>query len=171
MLILGGCDRGEGLVGELSITDRHTLQHARPLAYAGHLAYSEGRHVGKKQSKQDLADGTLEGLRSGDPDAGIDQRLVSAQNFVVVQRRAYQASLEHRGEVVHLAHAAGWTKYRIAKRLGITRRAVDEALERPVPRTPEAHLDLEVKRNGGLENPDIRNIRALLRRADGQAAQ
>ncbi|WP_022883372.1 hypothetical protein [Glaciibacter superstes] len=32
-------------------------------------------------------------------------------------------------------------------------------------RTPEAFLDLEVKRNGGLENPDVRNIRQLLRRA------
>ncbi len=119
----------------------------------------------KKQSSQDLALGTVEGLRIGDPDAGIDQKLVSAQNFVITQRRVYKQALENRGQVVHLAHAAGWTKYRIAQRLGITRRAVDEALERPVPRTPEEFLDLEVKRNGGLENPDVRNIRQLLRHA------
>jgi hypothetical protein len=117
-----------------------------------------------KQSGQDLADGTMEGLTRGDPDAGIDQNLVSAQNFVITQRRGYQKSLERRAQVIHLAHAAGWSKYRIAQRLGVTRRAVDEALERPVPLAPEQFLDLEVKRNGGLENPDARGIRELLRR-------
>jgi DNA-directed RNA polymerase specialized sigma24 family protein len=118
--------------------------------------------MGKTQSNQELADETLEGLRRGEPDAGINQRLVSAQNFVITQRRGYQNSLENRAQVIHLAHAAGWSKYRIAQRLGVTRRAVDEALERAVPRTPEQFLDLEVKRNGGLENPDVRRIRELL---------
>jgi hypothetical protein len=119
--------------------------------------------MGTKQSSQDLADGTLAGLRDGDADAGIDQRLVSSQNFVMTQRRAYQQALENRGQVIHLAYSAGWSKYRIAQRLEITRRAVDEALERPVPRTPEQFLELEVKQNGGLENPDVRNIRDRLR--------
>lgn len=117
-----------------------------------------------KQSNQDLATGTIEGLTRGEPDAGIDQKLVTAQNFVINQRRAYQKSLETRAQVIHLAHAAGWSKYRIAQRLGLTRRAVDEALERPVSSTPEQFLDLEVKRNGGIENPDVRAIRELLRR-------
>lgn len=122
--------------------------------------------MSKRQTNQDLADGTLDGLRHGDLDAGIDAKLVSAQNFVVTQRRGYERALRHRAQVVHLAHAVGWTKYRIAKRLGITRRAVDEALERPVSLTPEQFLDLEVKRNGGLENSDVRNMRQLLRRKD-----
>lgn len=118
--------------------------------------------MGKTQSRQDLASGTIEGLTHGEPEAGIDQRLVSAQNFVISQRRSYQNSLTTRGQAIHLAHAAGWSKYRIAQRLGITRRAVDEALERPVPYTPEQLLDLEVKSNGGIENPDVRAIRKLL---------
>jgi hypothetical protein len=120
--------------------------------------------MGTKQSGQDLADGTIAGLSRGDVDAGIDQKLVSAQNFVITQRRGYQKALEERAQVIHLAHADGWSKYRIAQRLGVTRRAVDEALARPVPLTPEQLLDLEVKRNGGLENPDVRGIRDLLRR-------
>lgn len=124
--------------------------------------------MAKRQASQNLGAGTVQGLSNGDPDAGIDQKLVSAQNFVIAQRRGYQQALEHRGQVVHLAHAAGWSKYRIAQRLGITRRAVDEALERPTPRTPEEFLDLEVKRNGGLENADVRNIRQLLRGAQAR---
>lgn len=119
--------------------------------------------MGKKQSRQDLAAKTIDGLRHGDPDAGIDQRLVSAQNFVVTERYGYESALKFRGQVIHLARAAGWSKYRIAKRLGLTRRAVDEALERPASSTPEQFLDLEVKRNGGLENPDVRAIRTLLK--------
>lgn len=119
--------------------------------------------MGRKQSGQNLAPGTVDGLRHGEPDAGLDQRLVSAQNFVITQRRGYQKSLQERAQVINLAYAAGWSKYRIAQRLGITRRAVDEALERPVPLTPEQFLDLEVKRNGGLENPDVSSIRKLLR--------
>ncbi len=121
--------------------------------------------MGMKQSSQDLADGTIEGLRHGDPHAGIDQRLVSAQNFVVAQRLGYQKSLEQRGQVIHLAVAAGWSKYRIAQRLGITRRAVDEALQRPMPLTPEQFLDQGVRQNGGQENPDVRAIRELLGRS------
>lgn len=117
-----------------------------------------------KQGRQELAEGTVDGLRHGDPDAGIDQRLVSAQNYVVGQRAGYERALVERGQVIHLAHAAGWSKYRIAQRLGITRRAVDEALERPAPRTPDEFLDQEVKRNGGLENADVRSIRELLHR-------
>lgn len=118
-----------------------------------------------KQTGQDLADGTIEGLRHGDPDAGIDQRLVSAQNFVVTERRGYERALALRGQVIHLAHAVGWSKYRIAKRLGITRRAVDEALNRPVRQTPEQFLDAEVRQNGGHENPDVRALRGLLQGA------
>lgn len=118
--------------------------------------------MGKKQTGQRLADGTVEALSSGDPNAELDAMLVSSQNFVITQRRGYQQALAHRGEVVHLAHAAGWSKYRIAQRLGITRRAVDEALDRPAARTPEQFLDLAVKRNGGLENPSVRNLRQLL---------
>lgn len=118
--------------------------------------------MGKKQSRQELAATTIDGLKDGDPDAGIDQRLVSAQNFVMTQRQGYESAIKSRGQVIHLARAAGWSKYRIAKRLGLTRRAVDEALERPSLCTPEQFLDLEVKRNGGLENPDVRAIRRLL---------
>jgi DNA-directed RNA polymerase specialized sigma24 family protein len=120
--------------------------------------------MGKKQARQTLATGTLDGLRNGHPEAVIDQKLVSAQNLVVTARRGYQQALEHRGQVVHLAYAAGWSKYRIAKRLGITRRAVDEALERPMPRTPEQFLELEAKQHGGAESAELRNILPLLRR-------
>jgi hypothetical protein len=52
----------------------------------------------------------------------------------------------------------GWSKYRIAQRLGITRRAVDEALTRPT-RTPAEFLATEVKRNGGLENESDRRLK------------
>jgi hypothetical protein len=121
--------------------------------------------MAKKQAPQTLAAATIEGLRSGDPEAVIDQKLVSAQNYVVTARRGYQQALEHRGQLIHLAYAASWSKYRIAKRLGITRRAVDEALERPMPRTPEQFLELEAKQHGGAESAEIRNILPLLRRA------
>jgi lambda repressor-like predicted transcriptional regulator len=50
---------------------------------------------------------------------------------VVGQRAGYNNALIHRAECIALAHAAGWSKYRIAQRLGITRHAVDEALTRP----------------------------------------
>ena len=90
----------------------------------------------RRQSRQRLASATSEGLQVGDAVAAIDQELVSAQNSVVAERAGYNKSLGHRAEVINLAHAAGWSKYRIAKRLGLTRRAVDEALERPMPRTP-----------------------------------
>lgn len=116
-----------------------------------------------KQSRQHLAPEFEGQLRTGDPDAGIDQKLVSAQNWVVAERRGYEKALAHRAEVARLAHAAGWTKYRIAKRLGLTRRAVDEALAKPSLRTPEAFLASEIAANGGLENPSDAAIRRRLR--------
>lgn len=118
----------------------------------------------KRQTGQHLDAESIERLGHGDPDAAIDQKLVSAQNFVVSQRSGYEKSLKRRAEVIHLARAVGWSKYRIAKRLGITRRAVDEALERPTPRSPREFLDLEVQRNGGHENASDRRLRVLLPR-------
>jgi len=122
----------------------------------------------KRQTPQHLADTSGRGLRDGDADAGLDQKLVSAQNWVVSQRAGYEKSLANRAEVIGLAHAAGWSVYRIAKRLGITRKAVDEALARPKPRTPLQFLSLEIKRNGGLENPTDRSIRALILARPGE---
>lgn len=67
----------------------------------------------------------------------------------------------HRAECIALAHAAGWSKYRIAQRLGITRRAVDEALTRPT-RSPADFLAGQVQRNGGHENGSDRRLKELL---------
>ena len=94
--------------------------------------------------------------------------LVSAQNYVVGQRSGYNRALLHRAECIALAHAAGWSKYRIAQRLGITRRAVDEALTRP-NRSPEDFLAAQVQRNGGLENESDRRLKLLLRGGTGRA--
>ena len=68
---------------------------------------------------------------------------------MIGQRSGYNRALMQRAECIALAHAAGWSKYRIAQRLGITRRAVDEALTRPT-RTPADFLAAQVQRNGGL---------------------
>ncbi|MFI0454533.1 helix-turn-helix domain-containing protein [Actinomadura sp. 6N118] len=114
----------------------------------------------KRQTGQ-IDDGTLEGLRNGDPHALVDQKLISAQNYVVVERAGYNRALAHRAQVIALAHAAGWTKYRIAKRLGITRRAVDEALERPVL-SPDEFMAAEVEKNGGHEDLVTRRLRELV---------
>jgi hypothetical protein len=79
----------------------------------------------------------------------------------VFERSGYNRALMLRAESIALAHAAGWSKYRIAQRLGITRRAVDEALTRPT-RTPADFLAAQVERNGGLENDSDRRVKALL---------
>lgn len=79
----------------------------------------------------------------------------------VLSGRGYNAALMHRAECIALADAAGWSKYRIAKRLGITRRAVDEALTRP-ERTPAEFLAAQVRRNGGHENVSDRRIKDRL---------
>jgi hypothetical protein len=122
---------------------------------------SGGSQVSKRQTSQDLADGTADRLREGDPEARLDQMLVSAQNFVVGQRSGYNKALLHRAECIALAHAAGWSKYRIAQRLGITRRAIDEALTRP-QRSPAEFLDAQVRANGGHENRSDRRLKDLL---------
>ena len=119
----------------------------------------------KKQSGQDLDHDTMDGLRAGDPHALIEQKLASAQNFVMTQRTGYQMALLRRAQCIALAHAAGWSKYRIAKRLGITRRAVDEALERPT-KSPVEFMATEVAANGGHENPSDRRLVELLRTAN-----
>ena len=105
----------------------------------------------KRQSGQALDDDVTGGLRAGDPHALVEQKLVSAQNYVMTPRTGYQKALLHRAQCIALAHAAGWSKYRIAKRLGITRRAVDEALERPT-KSPTEFMATQVKANGGHEN-------------------
>lgn len=121
-----------------------------------------------KQIAQQLASGTVDRDAGGDVDARLDQKLVSAQNNVVTSRGAYDQSLRHRAEVINLAHAAGWSKYQIAKRLSLTRRAVDEALERPRERTALQFLDLLVKQNGGREDRGTRGLRERLTRNTAQ---
>ena len=106
--------------------------------------------MGKRQVGQQLDADTVDRLSQGDPEARLDQMLVSAQNYVVGERAGYNQALMHRAECIALAHTAGWSKYRIAQRLGITRRAVDEALTRPT-RTASEFLAAQVRRNGGLE--------------------
>jgi lambda repressor-like predicted transcriptional regulator len=120
--------------------------------------------MSKRQTQQGLDENIAERLSTGDPDARIEQLLVSSQNSVVMRREAYNNGLLHRAECIALAHAAGWTKYRIAKRLGVTRRAVDEALERPT-RSPSAFLAELVKHNGGHENLDDRRLKGILNQA------
>ena len=125
--------------------------------------------MGRRQTTQALEEDTVEQLRTGDPDARLNQMLVSAQNYVVTERGGYHRALMHRAECVALAHAAGWSKYRIAQRLGITRRAVDEALTKP-RRTPAEFLADQVRRNGGHENESDRRIKDRLRTADLRTA-
>lgn len=118
----------------------------------------------KQQSRQSLGQPALDGLSVGDPQALVEQKLVSAQNSVVVARAAYNKALMYRAQCIALAHAAGWSKYRIAQRLGITRRAVDEALERPTM-SPAEFLREEITRNGGHEDTVTRRLSDLLRGA------
>ncbi len=118
---------------------------------------------GQRQSGQHLSADTADRLATGDPDALLDQKPVSAQNFVVGQRAGYNQALMRRAECIALAHAAGWSKYRTPQRLGITRRAVDEALTRPI-RTPAEFLAAEVQGNGGHENASDRRLKDLLGR-------
>jgi lambda repressor-like predicted transcriptional regulator len=117
-----------------------------------------------RQTQQGLDEGVVDRLSTGDPDARVEQLLVSSQNSVVLNRAAYNRALLHRAECIALAHAAGWSKYRIAKRLGITRRAVDEALERPT-RSPSTFLAELVKQDGGHENLDDRRLKSILNQA------
>lgn len=49
---------------------------------------------------------------------------------MVFEWAGYNRALMYRARCIDLAHAGGWPKYWIAQPLGITRRAVDEALER-----------------------------------------
>jgi lambda repressor-like predicted transcriptional regulator len=126
--------------------------------------------VSRRQTAQSLEADTVDQLRTGDPDARLNQMLVSAQNSVVIQREGYTRALMHRAECIALAHAAGWSKYRIAQQLGITRRAVDEALTRP-KRTPAEFLAAQVRRNGGHENASDRNLRDRLLAAAAVPAQ
>lgn len=124
--------------------------------------------MSRRQTDQHLATDTVNRLSKGDPEARLDQMLVSAQNYVVGQRSGYNRALMHRAECIALAHAAGWSKYRIAQRLGITRRAVDEALTRP-SRSPADFLAAQVQRNGGLENESDRRLKQLLRAVEDRA--
>lgn len=117
--------------------------------------------MGRRQTTQALEEDAVDRLRTGDPDARLNQMLVSAQNSVVVEREAYNRALLHRAECVALAHAAGWSKYRIAQRLGITRRAVDEALTKP-QRTPAEFLAAQIRRTGGQEDGSDRRLRDRL---------
>lgn len=120
--------------------------------------------MARRQVGQQLDHDTVHRLSQGDPEARLDQMLVSAQNYVVGERAGYNQALMHRAECIGLAHAAGWSKYRIAQRLGITRRAVDEALTRPT-RTPSEFLAEQVRRNGGLEGESVRRLKERLTRA------
>lgn len=115
----------------------------------------------KRQSGQKIDDELLDGLRCGNPQALVEQKLISAQNYVVVQRAAYNKALMHRAQCIALAHVAGWSKYRIAQRLGITRRAVDEALERPEI-SPAEFLAAQTAANGGHEDLPSRRLRELI---------
>lgn len=115
----------------------------------------------RRQSGQHLGGGVLDDLGSGDPQALVEQQLVSAQNHVVAERAGYTNALTYRAQWIALAHAVGWSKYRIAQRLGITRRAVDEALARP-PLSPTDFMAAEVARNGGHEDLPTRRLRELL---------
>jgi hypothetical protein len=115
----------------------------------------------KQQSRQGLERPALDSLSAGDPHALVEQKLVSAQNSVVVARAAYNNALTYRAQCIALAHAAGWSKYRIAQRLGITRRAVDEALERPTI-SPTEFLRDETRRNGGHEDAVTQRLNDLL---------
>jgi hypothetical protein len=115
----------------------------------------------KQQSRQNLEQPALDGLSAGDPQALVEQKLVSAQNSVVVERAAYNKALTYRAQCIALAHAAGWSKYRIAQRLGITRRAIDEALERPTM-SPTEFLREEITRNGGREDTATQRLNGLL---------
>lgn len=115
----------------------------------------------KRQSPQDLAQSALDSLSAGDPQALVEQKLVSAQNSVVVERAGYNRALMHRAQCIGLARAAGWSKYRIAQRLGVTRRAVDEALERTTM-SPAEFLREETVRNGGHEDSVTRRLKDLL---------
>jgi lambda repressor-like predicted transcriptional regulator len=128
----------------------------------------KGDEMSRRQTDQHLDTDTVDRLSKGDPEARLDQMLVSAQNYVVGQRSGYNRALLHRAECIALAHAAGWSKYRIAQRLGITRRAVDEALTRP-SRSPSDFLAAQVQRNGGLENESDRRLKQLLHEVDDRA--
>lgn len=97
------------------------------------------------------------------PDAEIDAQLASAQNWVQSAHDTYRRSLEHRAAAIHLSHAAGWPPARIAKKLGLPRRTIDAVLTRDMPRSPEEFLDQIVDRNGGLENPGVKNLRKALK--------
>lgn len=121
--------------------------------------------MAKRQSRQAIGAELVERLAAADPQALVEQKLVSAQNFVVGQRAVYNNALRYRAQCIALAHAAGWSKYRIAQRLGITRRAVDEALERPVL-SPTEFLAAEIAKNGGHEDAVTRRLRELLADVD-----
>jgi hypothetical protein len=126
----------------------------------------------RRQTSQDLSDETHDGLRNGDPHALVEQKLVSAQNWMVSQRQAYNRSLMYRAQCIALAQAAGWSKYRIAQRLGITRRAVDEALERPRS-SPLEFMESEIGKNGGFVSLGDQLLKELLierGKADGEQA-
>lgn len=116
-----------------------------------------------KQERQDLHPATIDGLSRGDADAGLDQQLVSAQNWVMTNRAAYNKALTHRVEVIQLAHKAGWSNQRIAKRLSLPLDAIEEALKQPLTRTALEFLDAQVASNGGFENSSITALKALVR--------
>lgn len=50
----------------------------------------------KRQAGQRLGEREITDLGRGDPHALVEQKLVSAQNYVVGQRAAYQRALAHR---------------------------------------------------------------------------
>jgi hypothetical protein len=117
--------------------------------------------MAKRQSHQALDEPVFDGLQSSDPQALVEQKLVSAQNSVMVSRASYNKALGYRAQCIALAHAAGWSKYRIAQRLSVTRRAIDEALERTAL-DPAEFLRTEVAKNGGHESAVMRQLRELL---------
>lgn len=124
----------------------------------------------KQQSHQNLEQPVLDDLKAGDPHALVEQKLVSAQNSVVIRRAAYNKALMYRAQCIDLAHAAGWSKYRIAQRLGITRRAVDEALERATL-SPAEFLRDETARNAGHEEAVTRHLKNLIDNNDPKEDQ
>lgn len=121
--------------------------------------------MSKRQTMQGLDPDVTDGLVSGDPHAVVEQKLVSAQNWVVAERATYNQALRRRADCIALARAAGWSKYRIAQRLGVTRRAVDEALERSSV-DPAEFLAAEVAKNRGIESEADRRLADILARRE-----
>lgn len=65
-----------------------------------------------------------------DEQARYERALRTAQASLVAVRQAVRTAAQARGRIIVAAVSAGMSKYRVAKVLGVSRHAVDEAIER-----------------------------------------